>query len=129
MKAISFLFVLLLTLNTSRLYAETYNLQMDEQKVKVEFFSIDKVLVNDICKEKLKTCKALNVYKGSTVFPKKLNRGILSSPAQAYCLHLKGVPLKLTDDKGAQIAVCAFDDMTMISSWDLFNSHVPRSKK
>lgn len=102
---------------------------MDGQKVQVEFYTINNVLVNDICKEKLQTCKAMSIYKKSSVFFNKLELGGLSSKAQAYCKYLKGTPLNLIDDKGAQSAFCAFADMSMISSWDLFNSHSKKQGK
>jgi len=109
--------------------AESYFLQSGAQRVKIEFFSIEKVLVNDFCKEKISQCKALSILKNPPAFPKKLNQGMLSSEAQAYCKYLKGVPLRLINEKEEQAPFCAFEDKTMISSWDLFNTHSQKAKK
>lgn len=117
-------FVILLILSITTVQAETFIIQMDNQKVSVEFFNIQGALINDVCKESLQTCKAINVYNGAPNFPKKLKMGLLSSEAQAYCKHLKGIPLTLLNSKNEGFAFCSFEDMSIINSWDLFNKHL-----
>lgn len=112
----------------SSLHAQSYFIQMDGEKIKADFFLIENALVNDFCKEKINKCQALLIFKGSPKFPQKLELGILSSEAQAYCKHLGGVPLRLINEQNEQNPFCSFGDMTIISSWDLFNSHSARAK-
>ncbi len=114
----------------SSIHAETYYITLDKEKTKAEFFKKDGVLLNDLCIENISVCKAYTILKKAPVaLPKKLQMKNFGSIADAYCNYIGGVPISLTDTKNNEFAFCSFEDLSIISSWDLYNKHKAKIKK
>jgi putative hemolysin len=119
------LYFLVFFISIKFVFAEDYILQSEGTQVKIPFTKVEEFLVNDICIAKGKDCKAIKAakFKGKTHAYKKQN---LSSPAQDFCKVIGGTALTLLKVDLSGISFCAFDDQTIISSWDLYNK---RNKK
>ena len=104
-----------------------YILKHEGHQVVIPFNKVDGLLVNDICKEKGSRCLALRAakFKGKRVpYPKKN----LGSPAQDFCGAIGGTALTLLKSDQSGVSFCSFEDQTIISSWDLFNTRLTKKR-
>ena len=104
---------------------KTYFLEHENDKVAITFYKFKETFINDICFKKIKRCQAFKAYQTQSKnrFDSKKYKN-LSSPAAAFCKFSYGVPLILRDQKLNQASFCAFDDKTIIDSWNLYNSYL-----
>ena len=99
---------------------EDFILQHKDQQIKISFQKSDGLLVNDLCLEKLKDCKAMSEAHITNGMP-KIIKGNLGNPAQNFCKTINGTALTLFRADKSSMSFCLFDDQTIISSWDLYN--------
>ena len=103
----------------SAAHAEQWKLVSGESQAALTFVHHQGVLIDETCKAKPSKCLAFQAYQ-SKIAVLRSNWTSSSSPAAAYCKQNKGSPLHLLNEANDEILVCAFEDLTLIDAWALY---------
>lgn len=116
------LLIFCMILNSSVVFAETYEMNLPKKKVKLEIQKYEEVHLSESCLQKNKkpTCDA---YAALTKKIKETHPNIplAGHPAATFCGSAGGVNRILTKPNTTQYDFCEFKDKSMIDSWDLYN--------
>jgi putative hemolysin len=99
----------------------TYQIYKDSKKVDIKTRTYKGLhLTADCFKGDIPKCDAFSATK-KAVTPSKSATDSVGNPAARYCNDKNGVSRILITAKNEQFDYCAFNDGSMIDSWDLFN--------